>query len=229
MSEDTRDRTSDAERRIATSVHLAEPAETGGLRGPKKRAKGDRADARHLRELLMVKRLPESWIPPVHILDLRALVRLRHTLSEQRSEWQQRIQARFPNSPDREYDRPFGLRAAERLGGNRACLALARKLLKRCYHTLRGLGEDALAPPTDQSGSAAARRAAVLPRPTAQQPVSLRMPWPLDPGFGSAMWQRAPVSRPAHPDNYLPTKQIVRARQALFTPMRRGRLPNFRC
>jgi len=41
----------------------------------------------------MVKRLPESWIPPDHILDLRARVRLRHTLSEQRGEWQQRIQA----------------------------------------------------------------------------------------------------------------------------------------
>jgi len=80
-------------RRIGAVVHLAEPAETAGLRGPKKRAKGDRADARHLRELLMVKRLPESWIPPDHILDLRARVRLRHTLSEQRSEWQQRIQA----------------------------------------------------------------------------------------------------------------------------------------
>ena len=79
-------------RRIGAIVHLAEPAEAG-LRGPKKRAKGDRADARHLRELLMIKRLPESWIPPDHILDLRARVRLRHTLSEQRSEWQQRIQA----------------------------------------------------------------------------------------------------------------------------------------
>ena len=80
-------------RRVGAVVHLAEPAETAGLRGPKKRAKGDRADARHLRELLMIKRLPESWIPPDHILDLRARVRLRHTLSEQRSEWQQRIQA----------------------------------------------------------------------------------------------------------------------------------------
>src|SRR3954447_13342595 len=80
-------------RRIGAVVHLAEPAETAGLRGPKKRAKGDRADARHLRELLMMKRLPESWIPPDHILDLRARVRVRHTLSEQRSEWQQRIQA----------------------------------------------------------------------------------------------------------------------------------------
>ena len=41
-------------RRVGAVVHLAEPAETAGLRGPKKRAKGDRADARHLRELLMV-------------------------------------------------------------------------------------------------------------------------------------------------------------------------------
>jgi len=64
-------------RRIGAVVHLAEPAETAGLRGPKKRAKGDRADAKHLRELLMLKRLPESWIPPEHILDLRARVRLR--------------------------------------------------------------------------------------------------------------------------------------------------------
>ena len=55
-----------------------------GCEGPKKRAKNDRADARHLRELLMIERLPESWIPPDHILDLRARVRLRHTLSEQR-------------------------------------------------------------------------------------------------------------------------------------------------
>ena len=36
--------------------------------------------------------------------------------------------------------------AAERLGGNRACLAIARKLLLRSYHTLRELGEEALQP-----------------------------------------------------------------------------------
>jgi transposase len=269
-------------RRVGARVHLAEPAETAGLRGPKKRAKSDRADARHLRELLMLKRLPESWIPPDHILDLRARVRLRHTLGEQRSEWQQRIQAtlyhhgipqrrqlltgdgrawldaqplpetareqvavalsviealqaqmapierelrayarrqpgcralmahygigellavtilaelgdctrfsssrqavryaglditvhasdqrrapghlsrqgppalrwalyeaaqvaRRPTSPDRAYY----TQAAERLGGNRACLSIARRLLKRSYHTLRELGEEALQP-----------------------------------------------------------------------------------
>jgi hypothetical protein len=66
--------------------------------------------------------------------------------------------ARHPRSPDRAYYE----QAAERLGGNRACLALARKLLKRCYHTLRELGDDALAPPVETrsgAGSAAARRA----------------------------------------------------------------------
>jgi transposase len=78
---------------IGAGVHLAEPAETASRRGNKKRAKSDRADARHLRELLMISRLPESWIPPDHILDLRARVRLRHTLADQRGEWQQRIQA----------------------------------------------------------------------------------------------------------------------------------------
>ena len=284
-------------RAVGAVVHLAEPAETAARRGNKRRAKTDRADARHHRELLLAGRLPESWIPPDHILDLRAQVRVRHALIEQHSEWQQRIQAvlyhhgcpqrrqlmkgdgrdwlgalalpetarqqitvslamidaldeqlgpltrqlrsyarrqtgcralieayygvgelcavtilaelgdcrrfensrdavryggmditvyqsdrhrapgrlsrqgppalrwalyeaaqaaRRPGSPDRDYYQ----QAAERLGGNRACLALARKLLKRCYHTLRELGDDALAPPADEPRrSAAARRA----------------------------------------------------------------------
>ena len=80
-------------RAVGAVVHLAEPAETAARRGNKKRAKTDRADARHHRELLLAERLPESWIPPDHILDLRAQVRLRHTLIEQHTEWQQRIQA----------------------------------------------------------------------------------------------------------------------------------------
>ena len=40
---------------VGAVVHLAEPAETSALRGNKKRAKSDRADARHLRELLMIR------------------------------------------------------------------------------------------------------------------------------------------------------------------------------
>jgi transposase len=272
--------------RVGAELHLAEPAEpaeAAALKGKKKRAKTDWADARHLRELLLIARLPESWIPPAHILDLRARVRTRHLLSHQRTEWQQRMhsvlyhhgiprrrnllslesrewiaalrlpaaaraqldisleiidaldtqlvpfdsqlhaiartqpgcrtlidhiygvggltavtilaelgdvrrfqnsrdvvryaglditvyqsddhrapghlsrqgpsalrwalyeaaqRARFPASPDRPY---YGQLAA-RIGGNRACLALARKLLKRSYHLLKELGDQALAP-----------------------------------------------------------------------------------
>jgi transposase len=50
--------------------------------------------------------------------------------------------ARRPGNPDRAYYD----QAAERLGGNRACLALARKLLKRSFQTLRELGDQALQP-----------------------------------------------------------------------------------
>jgi len=269
-------------RAVGARVHLAEPTETAARRGRKKRPKTDRADARLLRELLMVGRLPESWIPPDHLLDLRALVRLRHTLVNERGEWQQRIQAvlyhhgvphrrelltrenrawveelplpaaareqvsvalamidavgvqlkpltdelrayarrqagcralmahygigeltavvvlaelgdarRFSSSRDAvryagiditvyqsdqrrtpghlsrqgppalrwalyeaaqtarrtgSPDHDYYLQAAARLGGNRACLAVMRKLLKRSYHTLRELGEEALQP-----------------------------------------------------------------------------------
>jgi transposase len=79
--------------RVGAEVHLAEPAETSTLKGKKKRPKTDWADARHQRELLLIGRLPESWIAPAHILDLRAGVRTRHLLSHQRCEWQQRMQA----------------------------------------------------------------------------------------------------------------------------------------
>src|SRR5215210_2792878 len=41
----------------------------------------------------MAGRLPESYIAPEHVLDLRARVRLRHSLVDQRGEWQQRIHA----------------------------------------------------------------------------------------------------------------------------------------
>jgi transposase len=80
-------------RAVGAGVHLAEPAERAARRGNKRRAKTDRADARHVRELLMVDRLPEAWIAPDHLLDLRARARLRHTLVDQRGESQERIQA----------------------------------------------------------------------------------------------------------------------------------------
>lgn len=271
--------------RVGAEAHLAESAETSGLKGKKQRAKTDWADARHLRELLLIGRLPESWIAPAHLLDLRARARCRHTLVHQRTEWQQRMHAvlyhhgvpharklltlanreriaglklpaaareqltiaiemidaielqigpvdlslrayarkqpgcrtlidqiygigpltsvtilaelgdtrrfqnsrdavrygglditvyqsdqrraaghlsrqgppalrwalyeaaqaaRRPSSPDRAYYEQL----AGRIGGNRACVAIARKLLKRSYHVLRGLGDQALEPVT---------------------------------------------------------------------------------
>jgi transposase len=76
-------------------AHLAEPAETRARRGPKRRAKTDRADARLLRDLLLTDNLPESWIPPTHLADLRTTVRLRRALVESRSAWIRRMQAQL--------------------------------------------------------------------------------------------------------------------------------------
>ena len=45
-------------------VHLGDPAEIAVLRGPKKRAKTDRADARLLRTLLLEDRFPRVVDPP---------------------------------------------------------------------------------------------------------------------------------------------------------------------
>jgi transposase len=74
-------------------AHLAEPADTRALRGPKRRAKTDRTDAHHLRELLRAGTLPESWMPPAHIADARTQVRLRRALVGERTGWYQRIHA----------------------------------------------------------------------------------------------------------------------------------------
>jgi hypothetical protein len=54
--------------RAEIEAHLAEPADTSAARGPKRRPKTDRADARLLRDLLADGRLPESWIPPAQEL-----------------------------------------------------------------------------------------------------------------------------------------------------------------
>ena len=80
-------------RRAGMEAHLAEPADTQALRGPKRRAKTDGIDARHLRELLRAGTLPESWIPPEHVLEMRTRVRLYKALLDERTTWLQRIHA----------------------------------------------------------------------------------------------------------------------------------------
>lgn len=74
-------------------AHVAEPAETAMLRGPKRRAKTDRIDARHLRDLLRQGRLPDSWIAPPPVLEARATVRLYKDLLDERTGWLQRVHA----------------------------------------------------------------------------------------------------------------------------------------
>ena len=74
---------------------MAEPADTATLRGSKKRAKTDRSDARHLRMLLADGRLPESWIPPGHVIEIRVLGRLYERMLSDRREWIQRIHAQL--------------------------------------------------------------------------------------------------------------------------------------
>jgi transposase len=81
--------------RAGVEAHLAEPADTATLRGRKKRAKTDRADARLLRDLLHQGRLPESWIPPEHVLEVRTLARTYVALMDERRAWQQRIHAQL--------------------------------------------------------------------------------------------------------------------------------------
>lgn len=81
--------------RAGVEPHLAEPADTAALRGKKRRAKTDKADARHQRELLVEGRLPEAWIAPPHVLEVRALGRLYIDLLDERRSWMQRVRAQL--------------------------------------------------------------------------------------------------------------------------------------
>src|SRR4249919_4009112 len=81
--------------RAGHGVRLADPAETAARRGRKRRAKTDNSDCDLMLGLLLAGELPEAWIPPVQILELRTRVRLRKTLIDQRTAWLQRLQAQL--------------------------------------------------------------------------------------------------------------------------------------
>ncbi|HEX3591765.1 MAG TPA: transposase, partial [Pseudonocardiaceae bacterium] len=64
-------------------VHLAHP---GGIKGMStRRVKTDARDAADLADLLRMHRLPEAWIAPPELRQLRELVRHRVKLVQQRS------------------------------------------------------------------------------------------------------------------------------------------------
>jgi transposase len=117
--------------RAGHTAHLADPAETAARRGRKRRAKTDNADCDLQLRLLLGGELPESWIPPAHILELRTLVRLRKTLIDQRTAWQQRIHAQLFHQGV-----PAGLRLRTQAGRE----ALASAELSPAGRELVGLG-----------------------------------------------------------------------------------------
>src|SRR6266545_3941443 len=96
---------------LVIGAHLADPAEKAAKRGRKRRAKTDRADCDLLLRLLTAGELPESWIPPAQILELRTRVRLRKRLVVERSAWQQRLQTQLFHQGV-----PAGLRPRTRAG-----------------------------------------------------------------------------------------------------------------
>lgn len=81
--------------RAGHRAHLADPTETAARRGRKRRAKTDQTDCDLQLKLLLAGEVPESWIPPAHILELRTRVRMRKTLVDQRTAWQQRLKAQL--------------------------------------------------------------------------------------------------------------------------------------
>jgi transposase len=80
-------------RTAGVQPHLAEPADTSAMRGPKRRAKTDKADAQLLRELLATGRVPECYIPPPQVLEWRAALELYHDLRLEHTGWAQRVHA----------------------------------------------------------------------------------------------------------------------------------------
>jgi transposase len=143
--------------RAGQRAHLADPAETAAKRGRKRRAKTDKADCDLQLKLLLAGELPESWIPPAHVLELRTRVRMRKTLVDQRTAWQQRLQAQLFHQ-----GLPAGLAPRTRLGrealaqvelspAGQELLALALRMLDRIDRELL---------PLDRALAAFARRQA---------------------------------------------------------------------
>jgi transposase len=71
----------------------AQPADTAALRGKRRKAKTDRADAQLLREALGAGRIPQCYLPPSHVLECRALLETYQDLRREHTAWIQRAHA----------------------------------------------------------------------------------------------------------------------------------------
>src|SRR5207249_1522955 len=76
---------------LGARVHLAHPL---GIKAfAYQRVKKDESDARILADLLRMGRLPESWVAPPAIRELRELVRYRHKVVEARANARAQVHA----------------------------------------------------------------------------------------------------------------------------------------
>ena len=81
----------DACQEVGARVHLAHPLGVNAFKT--QRVKQDHTDARHLADLLRMNRLPEAWIAPPEVLELRELIRYRAKLVALRSNCKSQIHA----------------------------------------------------------------------------------------------------------------------------------------
>ena len=141
--------------RAGHRARLADPAETAARRGRKRRAKTDDRDCELQLRLLLTGELPEAWIPPTHILELRTRVRLRKTVVDQRTAWLQRLQAQLFHQGI-----PAGLKPRTRAGRQQLeTLALSpagHELVQLCSRMLDQLDRELV--PIDHALAAYARR-----------------------------------------------------------------------
>lgn len=81
----------DACQEVGARVHLAHPLGVNAFRT--QRVKQDHSDASHLADLLRMHRLPEAWIAPPEVRELRELIRYRAKLVGLRSGCKSQIHA----------------------------------------------------------------------------------------------------------------------------------------
>jgi transposase len=81
----------DALQQAGAEVHLAHPLGVSMFR--LRRIKNDERDARDLADLLRLGRLPEAWIAPSEVRELRELVRHRHKMVQLRSSLKSQVHA----------------------------------------------------------------------------------------------------------------------------------------
>jgi transposase len=78
---------------LGFDVRLVDPGQARALRGRTRKARTDRLDARWLVLLFAKELLPEAWLPPADIQQLRDKTRLRKRRAEDRTRWAQRLHA----------------------------------------------------------------------------------------------------------------------------------------